>query len=185
MDRSWVLNVRIKKELSESRFVRTSINRISQSSRVSQQDEEMVITTAFEVGVRLLSATLSTGMRTLVSGKISCSTTSWHIIRNCKKTVGLSFLAVEVAGDVHRLFVTYSAIQHIVPIKKDNTALIENTSIAIMQTIDGSIELIVTSKGLEESTGSFSRCRGSNSAVTNGARPPSTSKVLCLTALGR
>ena len=62
---------------------------------------------------------------------------------------GLSFLAVEVAGDVHRLFVTYSAIQHVVPIKKDNTALIENASIAIMQTIDGSVELIVTSKGLE------------------------------------
>src|SRR5205085_7830869 len=58
-----------------------------------------------------------------------------------------SFFAIEVACEINRLSLCESELLHVFRVEKDDAAAIMDSAIAVVQAIDGRVELVVAAHG--------------------------------------
>src|SRR6516165_497622 len=76
-------------------------------------------------------------------GKISRNTTSRNRVGSDQESIRLPFVAFEVTGDVDRLPLDRSSGSHVLRIHKNHSSPVVDATIAIVQSIDRGVELIM------------------------------------------
>ena len=98
----------------------------------------------------LLAATLRIGIKTLVSGIVCGSAPAGDRIWNDGKAGCLAHFSFKVAVNVHDLTGLEISGLHIKRIEKEHPAAVKDTPIAVIQSIDRGIELIVAANGCQK-----------------------------------
>lgn len=82
-------------------------------------------------------------------GEIGCCGATWDVVWDGKESVDLASAIVPVACDPEFLNGFDLAFEHVIWIKENDHALISDATVAIVESVDRGVVLIVTAQGLE------------------------------------
>ena len=91
-----------------------------------------------------------TGNKGVGFGEIGGGVAFGEVVGDGEEVGGGAGLAVEVTGDIDGLFSYNALCLHVFQVEEDDPAFVVNASVAIIESVDGGVELVVTAEGLEE-----------------------------------
>ena len=90
------------------------------------------------------------GDKTVGLGEVGCEVSAWNLIGDDKPLVGMTCFAVKMTGDGYALAGFPAALNHVICVHEQNSAVAMNASVSVMQAIDGCVVLVMASHGHQD-----------------------------------